>query len=92
MLSELLLTDLGLLGARDKVPLHRQVYEVLRRAILDGRLGAGDRLPSSRQLMRDLNLSRNTVVSALNQLTIEGYLVTQVGSGTFVSDRLAATG
>ncbi len=91
VLSELLLTDLGLLHARDKVPLHRQVYEVLRRAILDGRLAAGDRLPSSRQLMCDLKLSRNTVVSALNQLTIEGYLVTQVGSGTFVSDKLATT-
>jgi len=92
VLSEFLLTDLGLLHARDKIPLHRQVYEVLRRAILDGRLTAGDRLPSSRQLMRDLKLSRNTVVSALTQLTIEGYLITQVGSGTFVSDRLAASG
>jgi len=92
VLSELLLTELGRPGARQNVPLHRQLYEVLRRAILEGRLNAGDRLPSSRQLMRDLKLSRNTVVSALSQLTIEGYLVTQVGSGTFVSDKLASTG
>ncbi len=92
MLSEFLLTELGRLNAHAKVPLHRQVYEALRGAILDGRLAAGDRLPSSRQLMQDLQLSRNTVVSALNQLTVEGYLVARVGSGTFVSDSVSAAG
>jgi len=92
VLSEFLLTELGRPYAREKIPLHRQVYEVLRGAILDGRLAAGDRLPSSRQLMQDLKLSRNTVVSALNQLTVEGYLVAQVGSGTFVNDKVASAG
>ncbi len=92
VLSDFLLTELGHLDPSEKVPLHRQVYEVVRRAILDGRLTAGDRLPSSRQLMRDLHLSRNTVVSALSQLAVEGYLVTQVGSGTFVSDKLPTAG
>ena len=86
MLSELLLTEINRLRLQDKLPLHRQLYEALRRAILDGTLCAGDRLPSSRDLTQDLNLSRNTVVAALSQLTVEGYLVSRVGSGTFVND------
>jgi len=62
------------------------MYEALRRAILDGKLGAGDRLPSSRELTQDLGLSRNTVVAAINQLSVEGYLISRVGSGTYVND------
>jgi len=86
MLSELLLTEISRLSQQAKLPLHRQLYEALRRAILDGKLSAGDRLPSSRELSQDLNLSRNTVVAALTQLGVEGYLVSHVGSGTFVND------
>ncbi len=86
MLSELLITEMTRLAAKDQMPLHRQLYEALRRAILDGTLSAGDRLPSSRELTQDLKLSRNTVVAALNQLTVEGYLVSRVGSGTFVNE------
>lgn len=86
MLSELLLAEISRSGVEDKRPLHRQLYEALRRAILDGKLSAGDRLPSSRELTQDLNLSRNTVVAALTQLGVEGYLVSRVGSGTFVND------
>ncbi len=86
MLSEFLLTEIARLGAHSRLPLHRQLYEALRRAILDGKLSAGDRLPSSRELTQDLSMSRNTVVAALNQLSVEGYLVSRVGSGTFVND------
>lgn len=85
MLSELLLTEMQRLGAQTRLPLHRQLYEALRRAMLDGKLAADERLPSSRDLVHDLQLSRNTVVAALNQLAVEGYLVCRVGSGTFVS-------
>jgi len=88
MLSELLLTEMARLRQRDSLPLHRQLYEAMRRALLDGKLAPGDRLPSSRELTQDLQLSRNTVVAALNQLTVEGYLVSRVGSGTFVNDNL----
>jgi GntR family transcriptional regulator/MocR family aminotransferase len=85
MLSELLLTEMTLLSNRDKLPLHRQLYEAMRRAILSGKVATGERLPSSRDLTHDLQLSRNTVVAALNQLIAEGYLSSRVGSGTFVS-------
>ena len=43
--------------------------------MLDGRLPAGRRLPAIRHLARDLGLSRNTVVGAIDQLRAEGYLV-----------------
>lgn len=85
MLSELLLTEMARLDHK-AMPLHRQLYEAMRRAILDGKLAAGDRLPSSRELTQDLRLSRNTVMAALNQLGVEGYLVSRVGSGTYVNE------
>lgn len=88
MLSELLLTHICRLNTQAKLPLHRQLYEALRHAILEGRLSPDERLPSSRDLVQDLQLSRNTVVAALNQLTVEGYLVSRVGSGTFVSTKV----
>ena len=56
--------------------------------MLDGKLGPGERLPSSRDLAQDLNLSRNTVVAAINQLSVEGYLESRVGSGTYVNDNV----
>jgi GntR family transcriptional regulator/MocR family aminotransferase len=86
MLSEFLLSEMNRLGSNDALPLHRQLYEALRRAMLDGTLGAGERLPSSRDLAQDLQLSRNTVVAAINQLSVEGYLASRVGSGTYVND------
>ena len=88
MLSEYLLAEMARLGAQDALPLHRQLYESLRRALLEGKLPAGERLPSSRDLAQDLDLSRNTVVAAINQLRVEGYLVSRVGSGTFVNDNV----
>ncbi|MFM6985403.1 MAG: PLP-dependent aminotransferase family protein [Hydrogenophaga sp.] len=86
MLSEFLLREMHRLGTQDALPLHRQLYEALRRAMLDGQLGPGERLPSSRDLAQDLNLSRNTVVAAINQLGVEGYLASRVGSGTYVNE------
>src|SRR5262245_57158994 len=68
------------------VPIHRQVYDGLRRAILDGRLRPGQRIPSSRSLATDLGVSRLPVLSAYEQLLHEGYLVGRTGSGTFVSE------
>jgi GntR family transcriptional regulator/MocR family aminotransferase len=69
-------------------PLYRQLYESLRSAILDGRLGAGARLPSSRLLASDLGVGRNTVLAAFEQLTAEGYLEAVVGAGTRVARSL----
>jgi GntR family transcriptional regulator/MocR family aminotransferase len=69
-------------------PLHRQLYDGLRSAILTGRLKPGARLPSTRQLATDLAVSRNTVLEAFTQLVAEGYLASAMGSGTRVSTTL----
>lgn len=69
-------------------PLHRQIYEGVRHAILSGGLAPGTRLASTRSTAADLTVSRTTVTSAFAQLMAEGYLVGRVGSGTRVSDAL----
>jgi GntR family transcriptional regulator/MocR family aminotransferase len=90
MLSELILGEMHQLSSNSQLPLHRQLYEALRRAILQGKLHPGDKIPSSRELTHDLNLSRNTVVAAINQLVTEGYLASRVGSGTYVNEQSKA--
>ncbi|MBZ0090559.1 MAG: winged helix-turn-helix domain-containing protein, partial [Thermoanaerobaculia bacterium] len=66
----------------------RWLYEAVRGEILDGRLRPGQRLPASRDLARQYQLARGTVVVAFEQLQAEGYLVAAVGSGTRVSEVL----
>ncbi|HWB41632.1 MAG TPA: PLP-dependent aminotransferase family protein [Gemmatimonadales bacterium] len=66
-------------------PLHRQIYEGMRVAILEGRLGPGQRVPSSRALAVELGVSRLPVLTAYDQLLHEGYLDSRPGSSTFVS-------
>ena len=61
-----------------------RIYRQLLDAILDGRLRGGERLPPTRELARQLTVSRNTVTSAYDRLTADGFLVSQVGAGTFV--------
>ena len=68
------------------VPLYRQVYESVRRDILDGVWKPGEKIPSIRNLMSDLDVSRNTVVNACQQLYAEGYIESRRGAGYFVSD------
>jgi GntR family transcriptional regulator/MocR family aminotransferase len=70
------------------VPLHRQLYDEVRHSILNGRLTAGSRLPSSRTLAASLGVSRSTVTQGYDQLISEGYLQTVIGSGTIVSEHL----
>ncbi|MEU9980979.1 PLP-dependent aminotransferase family protein [Streptomyces sp. NPDC050856] len=66
-------------------PLRSQVERQLREAIRTGRLSAGERLPSSRELARGLGLSRGLVQDCYAQLQAEGYLLAQVGSATRVA-------
>jgi len=70
------------------VAIHRQIYEGVRRAVLDGRIRPGQRVPSTRALAVELDVSRLPVLTAYDQLLHEGYLEGRVGSGTFVSAAL----
>ncbi len=69
-------------------PLHQQLYEELRRAILQGRLPPRQRIPSTRGLAKLLGISRTTVVQSYDRLLSEGYLQTTVGSGTYICEQL----
>ncbi|HEX6966406.1 MAG TPA: PLP-dependent aminotransferase family protein [Gemmatimonadaceae bacterium] len=71
-----------------RVPLHRQVYDGLRRAILEGQLRPGQRVPSTRELASDLGVSRLPVLTAYEQLRHEGYIDGRIGSGTYISAAL----
>ena len=76
------------LDDRAATPLFRQLYE--------GRSGhpgrptqrLGVRLPATRVLASELNVSRNTILNAFEQLLAEGYLVGRLGSGTYVAPTL----
>ncbi|MFB9691187.1 PLP-dependent aminotransferase family protein [Amycolatopsis plumensis] len=64
----------------------RALEEALRSAVRDGRLPAGMRLPSSRDLAAQLGVSRGTVTAAYEQLIAEGWLASRQGSATRVAD------
>ncbi|HEY1274588.1 MAG TPA: PLP-dependent aminotransferase family protein [Thermoleophilaceae bacterium] len=64
----------------------RGIERALRDAIREGRLNAGDRLPSTRSLAAELGTARGTVAEAYGQLVAEGWLSARQGAGTVVAD------
>jgi GntR family transcriptional regulator/MocR family aminotransferase len=74
-----------MLDNRAKAPIYRQLYDGLRTAINEGRVRPGQRLPSTRAMAAELQISRISVFNAYEQLQSEGYLETFVGSGTCVA-------
>jgi GntR family transcriptional regulator/MocR family aminotransferase len=89
-IDELLRAAFADAQAMADLPRYRILYEAMRRAILSQQLVPGARLPSTRELARDLGLSRNTVLSTFEALLAEGYIVARSGSGTFVAHAAAA--
>src|SRR5262245_25410330 len=77
---------INLIGRKN---LSGEIYRQLRHAITDGRLRAGDCLPASRDLARSLKVSRTTVTVAYDRLVGEGFVITRVGAGTYVSRQIA---
>jgi GntR family transcriptional regulator/MocR family aminotransferase len=67
------------------IPLYKQIYEGYRSAIYGGRLQPGQRIPSTRVLARELDVSRLTVSTAFEQLLHEGLIVGRAGAGSFVT-------
>jgi GntR family transcriptional regulator len=68
-------------------PIYRQIIQQIEYAILSERMKSGDKLPTIRSLAVDLKTNPNTIAKAYNELEIRGILVTQVGNGTFISDK-----
>lgn len=67
-------------------PLPAQIARQVRARIGSGTLAAGERLPSSRALARDLGVSRAVAEQAYDQLLAEGWVETRRGAGTYVAD------
>jgi len=68
-------------------PIYRQIIQQIEYAILSGRMKSGDKLPTIRSLAVDLKTNPNTIARAYDELVIRGVLETQVGSGTYISDK-----
>ncbi|MGG1676443.1 PLP-dependent aminotransferase family protein [Neobacillus sp. NRS-1170] len=66
------------------VPIYLQLYQFFREEIEKGSIITGEKLPSIRELSQSLNISRNTVDTAYQQLIAEGYVVSREKSGLFV--------
>src|SRR5271163_4002276 len=69
------------------VPAYRQIIDQVQGAIASGKMGAGDQLPTVRQMAVDLAINPNTVVRAYRELEIRGILTTHQGTGTFIAER-----
>jgi GntR family transcriptional regulator / MocR family aminotransferase len=68
------------------VSLQEQIAAFFRAAIVEGRMSGGQRLPSSRQLAAECDVSRTTAVEVYQRLVAEGYFITRPGAGVFVAD------
>ena len=67
------------------IPVYRQIYEAVVRALAAGRLGASERLPTIHDLAARLGINPNTVVRAYKDLERDGHIVSRRGRGTFTS-------
>lgn len=68
-------------------PLFEQVVFAVKQAVARGRAAAGDKLPSVRELARDLAINPNTVVRAYEALERDGVIVRRQGAGCFLTGR-----
>ncbi len=66
--------------------LHAYIKEELLNSIKSNKYEKGEKIPTEHELCKTFNVSRTTVRTALNQLTLEGYLVRKQGKGTYVAD------
>jgi len=68
-------------------PLFQQIVNRVKQAVAVGRLKPGDRLPSVRELAKELVINPNTIARAFRELEGEGVTLSRRGSGTFVAER-----
>lgn len=75
------------LKPKSRVPIYVQIRDQLRLMIATGELKEGEQMPPVRDLASELSINPNTVAKAYHELEREGYIYTQRGMGTFVSNR-----
>jgi GntR family transcriptional regulator len=69
------------------VPFYRQIIDCVLLGLAQGRLKPGDQLPTVRQAAVELSINPNTVIRAYKELEIRGIVVTEQGTGTFITAR-----
>ncbi len=74
------------------VPFYRQIIQIVETNIYAVKLRPGDKLPTVRSLAIELKINPNTVAKAYTELELRGFVITQVGSGTFISDKKVDAG
>jgi GntR family transcriptional regulator len=67
-------------------PMHRQVSDQIKDAIAKGLLEPGEKLPSIREMSKELSISPITIKRSYRDLEQEGYITTRAGLGSFVAD------
>lgn len=75
-----------MINKQSAVPLHVQLKEQIRYAIMSGNYPAGSTLPSIRDLTAELGIHRNTVHRVYLELQASGLLVSRPGKGVFVNE------
>jgi DNA-binding transcriptional regulator YhcF (GntR family) len=71
-----------------RLPIYLQIASGVRAALVDGRLGPGDRLPAGRELAHALDVNLDTVQRAYRRLADEGLVTARVGRGTRIVDNV----
>ena len=79
-----------ILDYKTKIPIYEQIQSQVINFIALGLLKPNQQLPAVRQLASDLGVNPNTVAKAYQELEKQGYIVSQTGRGTFISDSKAA--
>lgn len=74
------------LDPKSRKSIYEQVIDNLKELIMTGKLQAGEKLPSVRDLSKTITVNPNTVSKAYRELERQGYVYSQTGLGTFVSD------
>jgi GntR family transcriptional regulator len=67
-------------------PVYQQIIDQVKRDIALGRLIKDEKLPTVRQLAKQLAINPNTIAKAYRQLEQEGIIVTKPGAGAFVTN------
>src|SRR5690606_33889574 len=75
----------------DDTPVYKQISEALRLKIITGEFQPGERLPSLRELAKQLNVSLLTVQQAVTELVHQDLVVSQHGKGNFISNNPSGT-
>lgn len=68
-------------------PVYQQIAQLVKRGVATGRLAVGEKLPSVRELARELVINPNTIAKAYRELETEGVVESRRGAGTFVAER-----